>query len=121
MVVDHQVSATARALIRPTPSELRVCRMASAGMTNREIAQALFVSLRTVETHLTRSYAKLAVGGTRAVARNARWSGIDYGQVRSSPCAVVAAVLRCRESCRLRPAAHATREAPERLLTFRVR
>jgi DNA-binding CsgD family transcriptional regulator len=46
-----------------TPSELRVCRMASAGMTNREIAQALFVSLRTVETHLTRSYAKLEVGG----------------------------------------------------------
>jgi DNA-binding CsgD family transcriptional regulator len=46
-----------------TPSELRVCRMASAGMSNREIAQALFVSLRTVETHLTRSYAKLEVGG----------------------------------------------------------
>jgi DNA-binding CsgD family transcriptional regulator len=46
-----------------TPSELRVCRMASAGMTNREIAQALLVSLRTVETHLTRSYAKLEVVG----------------------------------------------------------
>jgi DNA-binding CsgD family transcriptional regulator len=46
-----------------TPSELRVCRMASTGMSNREIAQALFVSLRTVETHLTRSYAKLEVGG----------------------------------------------------------
>jgi DNA-binding CsgD family transcriptional regulator len=46
-----------------TPSELRVCRMAAEGATNREIAQALFVSLRTVETHLTRSYLKLGIGG----------------------------------------------------------
>jgi DNA-binding CsgD family transcriptional regulator len=35
--------------------------MASEGMTNRDIAQALFVSLRTVETHLTHSYMKLAI------------------------------------------------------------
>ena len=44
-----------------TPSEHRVCTMASDGMTNRDIAQALFVSLRTVETHLTHSYMKLAI------------------------------------------------------------
>ena len=35
-----------------TASELRVARKAAEGMTNREIAQDLFVSLRTVETHL---------------------------------------------------------------------
>ena len=45
-----------------TPSELRVARMAADGMTNRAIAQALFVTLRTVELHLTSSYAKLGIG-----------------------------------------------------------
>jgi DNA-binding CsgD family transcriptional regulator len=44
-----------------TPSELRVARMAATGMTNREIAQALFVTARTVETHLTHVYPKLGI------------------------------------------------------------
>ena len=44
-----------------TGSELRVARMAADGMTNREIAQDLFVSLRTVETHLTHAYRKLSI------------------------------------------------------------
>lgn len=46
-----------------TASELRVARMAARGASNREIGQALFVSLRTVETHLTRSYVKLGISG----------------------------------------------------------
>lgn len=50
-----------------TPSELRVCRMAVEGASNREIAQALFVSLRTVETHLTKSYGKLGIAGREAL------------------------------------------------------
>lgn len=44
-----------------TPSELRVAEMAAEGMTNKEIAQALFVTLRTVETHLSHTYAKLEI------------------------------------------------------------
>lgn len=44
-----------------TPSELRVARMAAGGMTNREIAQALFVTLRTVQVHLTHTYRKLDI------------------------------------------------------------
>ena len=44
-----------------TGSELRVARMAADGMTNREIAEGLFVSLRTVETHLTHAYRKLSI------------------------------------------------------------
>jgi len=55
-----------------TPSELRVCRMASEGPSNRGIAQALFVSLRTVETHLTRSYVKLGVRGRDELAQALR-------------------------------------------------
>ena len=48
-----------------TASELRVATMAEQGMTNREIAQALFVTLRTVETHLTHVYSKLEIGSRR--------------------------------------------------------
>lgn len=45
-----------------TPSELRVARMAAEGMTNREIAQSLFVTAKTVETRLRHVYQKLDVG-----------------------------------------------------------
>jgi DNA-binding CsgD family transcriptional regulator len=44
-----------------TPSERRVCRLAADGLKNTEIAQALFVSLKTVETHLRSSYRKLDI------------------------------------------------------------
>ena len=44
-----------------TASERRICHMAVDDMTNREIAQALFVTLRTVESHLTAAYRKLDV------------------------------------------------------------
>jgi DNA-binding CsgD family transcriptional regulator len=44
-----------------TPSELRVAQLAAGGQTNREIAQALFVTRRTVENHLTSSYVKLGI------------------------------------------------------------
>ncbi len=44
-----------------TPSELRVAQLAAGGQTNRQIAQALFVTQRTVENHLTSTYAKLGI------------------------------------------------------------
>jgi DNA-binding CsgD family transcriptional regulator len=44
-----------------TPSELRVVRMAAAGASNRDIAQELYVTLKTVEGHLARAYAKLGI------------------------------------------------------------
>ena len=44
-----------------TPSELRIARMAAERRSNREIAQALFVTARTVETHLTHAYQKLGI------------------------------------------------------------
>jgi DNA-binding CsgD family transcriptional regulator/tetratricopeptide (TPR) repeat protein len=51
-----------------TPSELRVVRMAAAGMTNREIAEALYVSTRTVEGHLTHAFQKLDIDSRRDLA-----------------------------------------------------
>jgi DNA-binding CsgD family transcriptional regulator len=44
-----------------TPSERRVAQMATEGQTNREIAQALFVTPKTVETHLSHVYRKLGI------------------------------------------------------------
>jgi DNA-binding CsgD family transcriptional regulator len=48
-----------------TPSELRVCRMAAEGMSNPEIAQALFITRATVESHLHSAYTKLGIGSRR--------------------------------------------------------
>jgi DNA-binding CsgD family transcriptional regulator len=44
-----------------TPSERRVAEMAAEGPTNREIAQALFVTPKTVEVHLSSVYRKLGI------------------------------------------------------------
>ena len=44
-----------------TPSERRVAQLAAAGLANREIAQHLFVTARTVEGHLTHAYQKLDI------------------------------------------------------------
>jgi DNA-binding NarL/FixJ family response regulator len=45
-----------------TPSERRVAQLAAEGLTNRQIAQALFVSHATVVTHLSHCYQKLDIG-----------------------------------------------------------
>jgi DNA-binding CsgD family transcriptional regulator len=44
-----------------TPSERRVAELASGGMTNRDIAQSLFVTPKTVEVHLSSVYRKLGI------------------------------------------------------------
>jgi DNA-binding CsgD family transcriptional regulator/tetratricopeptide (TPR) repeat protein len=65
----HEIAATG-ARIAPagtsgvaslTPSERRVAELAVQGNTNREIAQTLFVTEKTVETHLRHAYDKLGV------------------------------------------------------------
>jgi DNA-binding CsgD family transcriptional regulator len=52
-----------------TPSELRVARLAAEGRTNREIAQALYVTLKTVEGHLARVFDKLRITGRAELAQ----------------------------------------------------
>jgi len=51
-----------------TPSELRVARLAAEGRSNREIAGELYVTLKAVEGHLARVYAKLGIGGRGQLA-----------------------------------------------------
>jgi DNA-binding CsgD family transcriptional regulator len=48
-----------------TASELRIVHLAADGETNRGIAQRLFLTTRTVETHLTHAYAKLDITSRR--------------------------------------------------------
>ena len=78
----------ARARARPrlagvgalTASERRVAALAAEGQTNRDIAQALFVTPKTVEVHLSNAYRKLGIRSRRELAararlRPARWPG----------------------------------------------
>jgi DNA-binding CsgD family transcriptional regulator len=44
-----------------TAAEWRVCRQAAEGLTNREAAQALFVTEKTIERHLSSAYTKLGI------------------------------------------------------------
>jgi DNA-binding CsgD family transcriptional regulator/Flp pilus assembly protein TadD len=73
---DELVAAGARPRRDPTESrtnltasELRVARMAAEGMTNREIAQALFLTENTIETHLRSVFRKLDIGSRSQLAR----------------------------------------------------
>jgi DNA-binding CsgD family transcriptional regulator len=52
-----------------TPSELRVARLAVEGHSNREIAHELYVTLKTVEGHLSRAYTKLGIDGRGQLSR----------------------------------------------------
>jgi DNA-binding NarL/FixJ family response regulator len=51
-----------------TASERRIAEHAASGRTNREIAEELFVTPKTVENHLTRVYGKLGIGSRRELA-----------------------------------------------------
>ncbi len=52
-----------------TPAERRVADLVAAGRTNREVAAALFLRERTVESHLSHVYAKLGVRSRTELAR----------------------------------------------------
>ncbi|MGW2520677.1 helix-turn-helix transcriptional regulator [Streptomyces sp. NPDC001617] len=67
--------------------EHRVSRLVADGLSNRDIASSLFVSVKTVEAHLTRIFRKLGVSSRSALigaladqptAENQRWSGRRY-------------------------------------------
>ncbi len=66
-----------------TPQELRVARLAAAGRTNREIAGHLYLSIKTVETHLQQVYAKRGIRSRRQLMAMTDLSGsANPSQVR---------------------------------------
>jgi DNA-binding CsgD family transcriptional regulator len=54
-----------------TPAELDVVRLLAEGLPNKDIAHALFVSPRTVQSHLTHVYAKLGLSTRVQLAKEA--------------------------------------------------
>jgi DNA-binding CsgD family transcriptional regulator len=55
-----------------TPQELQIVRLVSEGLSNRQVAEQLFLSPRTVEYHLYKVYPKLGIGSRTHLIR--RWS-----------------------------------------------
>ena len=55
-----------------TPSEQRVAELAASGMTNRDVAAALFISPKTVEANLARIYRKLGIRSRVELAQHIR-------------------------------------------------
>lgn len=58
-------------------AELRVAQLAASGHTNRQISSSLFITVSTVEQHLTRAYKKLGISGRSALATKLRQRGLE--------------------------------------------
>jgi DNA-binding CsgD family transcriptional regulator len=67
-----------------TPQELQIARLAAEGLTNREIGEKLFLSHRTIESHLYRIFPKLGVT-TRNQVRDALARSVVERGGRSAP------------------------------------
>jgi ATP/maltotriose-dependent transcriptional regulator MalT len=65
-----------------TAAERRVAEFAATGMTNKEIAQSLFVTLRTVEMHLSNVYSKLRIESRQVLGQALGERGETVGSVR---------------------------------------
>ena len=70
---------------RLTAQELAVARLVAVGMSNRQVASELFISIKTVQFHLTHIYAKLGVGSRSELAAQFRDNDTthDHGESRA--------------------------------------
>ena len=75
-----------------TPSERRVAELAASGLTNRQIAQTLFLTVKTIETHLAAAYDKLGIRSRQQLpaalgerAASGALSGAAAGAARPGP------------------------------------
>jgi len=74
----------ARVAVRRAPeelsaTELRIAQLAAAGLSNKAIAEQVFVSVKTVESNLKRAYAKLGITSRAQLAR-----ALDHRVVRAN-------------------------------------
>lgn len=71
---------------RLTPQELRIAELVAGGASNREVAERLFISPRTVGHHLGRIYAKLEVSSRTRLALLLREDGLeDAAEIEGRP------------------------------------
>jgi DNA-binding CsgD family transcriptional regulator len=71
-----------------TPAELGVARLAAQGMTNREVAQALFITTKTASAHLSRVYRKLEIT-RRAQLPDALAAGVPASEIEEAQAGLV--------------------------------
>ena len=67
-----------------TTTETRLAALAAEGLSNKEIAAALHISVHTVEAHLTRIYRKLGIHSRAALARRLNSSQVLPGPAESA-------------------------------------
>jgi DNA-binding NarL/FixJ family response regulator len=53
-----------------TPTERRIAELVATGLSNKEVAAELFVTVTTVESHLSKVYAKLGIRSRTQLARH---------------------------------------------------
>ena len=77
-------SRTPEARDQLTPQELQIAQLAAAGLSNQEIGQRLFISHRTVSTHLYRLYPKLGITSRSALRDALGGTSPGDGPIRRS-------------------------------------
>jgi DNA-binding CsgD family transcriptional regulator len=73
-------AGSSRAIL--TPTEREVALLASSGRPNKQIAEELFLALRTVENHLQRAYGKLGITGRGELGEALKTGGVADGKDR---------------------------------------
>ncbi|WP_343950338.1 helix-turn-helix transcriptional regulator [Nonomuraea longicatena] len=81
----HRVEAPAEPRGAVSPREEQVIRLAAEGLTNREIAETLFLSPRTVEVHVANALRKLGLTSRRQLPKDLGGLLTDPGSHSTSP------------------------------------
>jgi LuxR family maltose regulon positive regulatory protein len=84
--LDEALSGSARPVEPPTPAELSVLRLLATDLSQREIAQQLFLSFNTVKTHSRNLYRKLGANSRDDAVRRATEVGLIQATSPRSPC-----------------------------------